>query len=678
MRALVLLCHLISVSAAFAEVRVPREIGAASQMPTIAATQVPTPPSIDGRLDEAVWALANVTGGFIVSDQKRPASEHTEVLVLVDKSGLYFGFRVFDSQPSRIDAQQTRRDGGLAFDDHVSVELDTYGNARDISRFHVNSIGTQRDEFVGGRARSTAWRGDWTAAVAQTDYGWSAEIAIPFAMLNYPAGAESFRVNFVRYHNRTGERSYWSDVTPLFRPEAMGLLAGLTPPPEPSNAWAVMPYLLIAQNTPDKRGEVRHRQVAAGVDLRYRPTPQLTGLAALNPDFSQVETQFASINFSYTEKQITEVRPFFIEGYNYLDAGRRNLYLYTKRLPNFDAGGKGFGRIGSTQLGAFAITAPDSRRDYGARFLRELGPTNSASLSLYGTERRDFSNNVLVTQVAGRQASGLNYAFDLARSATHGRTGGDGSHGRALVGWDWDHWFVGTTVDRYDVGFFPANGLLPRDLPGTRGTSAYGGYYRVFGTGALHSARADVTWTARETLDGDLQQRSIYAGGFLEFANEVRSSLYHFTGDYRPGTGVPGMFSGESNDDRYWTIALDLNTRSSRIGYGVAYSHGSLGGAAYRYLPLYVWFRPRPDVYLSLASEFLKSFGTSDQSILTAKWDVTSNDAIGVRLARSSGEKYFRLSYGRQVRSGVDVLAVIDKQPQSAAQFSLKLLFTFL
>lgn len=174
-----------------------------------------------------------------------------------------------------------------------------------------------------------------------------------------------------------------------------------------------------------------------------------------------------------------------------------------------------------------------------------------------------------------------------------------------------------------------------------------------------------------------MQQRNLYLGGYVELANGVRPGLYYFTGKYRPATGAPGEFSAVVHDDAYWLATIDLNTRSSRLGYGFSYASGTLGGGAYRYIPAYIWFRPRPSLYFSVYNELLKSFGSHSQTIFIGKWDVTSTDAIGFRFVRSSGEKYYRLSYGRQVRAGVDVLAVVDKQPLIGIQASLKLLVTF-
>jgi len=91
---------------------------------------------------------------------------------------------MYDSAPAEIQATRTVRDGDFGYDDLITVELDTFFNRRDISAFSINPLGTQSDEIAGGRSTKIQWKGDWQGAAVRTDYGWSAEFAIPFSILN--------------------------------------------------------------------------------------------------------------------------------------------------------------------------------------------------------------------------------------------------------------------------------------------------------------------------------------------------------------------------------------------------------------------------------------------------------------------------------------------------------------
>ena len=393
---------------------------------------------VNGMLDEPAWKNASVADGFWMTEKDQWPAEKTEVLVIADEGHLYFGFRAYDGQPDKILAYQTRRDGGLGLDDQVGVELDPFHNHREISTYSINSIGTQDDAIAGGRARNIQWKGDWTAAAVRTDYGWSAEIAIPFEILNYRDGNTTFGINLVRYHNRTDEWSRWADLSPQNKPEEMGHLTELRlPVGEKPSEWTFLPYTLLGHNTPDKHGQIHNFLGTGGIDIRYQPRQNQTGVVSLNPDFSQVETQITDINFNYNEKFRPDPRPFFQEGSAYF--GTDNKYLYSNRVPDFNYGGKFFTQLGRNRVGALVTDAPDGRWDMAFRLARELDATNTAAFMIVSTAREDLNNQLFVGSISGRHpSSGFNYSLDLAKTATQ-REDGDGGQMQSTLGWKGDH-----------------------------------------------------------------------------------------------------------------------------------------------------------------------------------------------------------------------------------------------
>lgn len=631
-------------------------------------------PVIDGVLDDAVWKRAATAGDFWVSEQQRAPADGTEVLVLADAHTLYIGFRIYDSRAADIQAVQTRRDAGLGFDDQVAVELDSYFNRRDISRFALNANGVQDDSLAGGRSTKIEWKGDWRGAAARTAYGWSAEMAIPFALLGYQDGDVSFGANFLRYQHRSGEWSRWADITPRNLPEEMGRLDGLVLPPASDRpAWVFMPYALMGWNIPDKQGEVRNRQATVGMDLRYQPRPNITGMLALNPDFSQIEKQITDIDFSYNEKLRADVRPFFEDGADYFGPTE---YFYSNRVPDFDYGAKAYGRAGHTRFGMLASSAPDGRDDLALRLLQELDATHSISTMLVTSNRPDLDNRLAAVELAGRETSGLTYAFGTAITRSAADTD-SGNRVSGALGWKGDYWSVNAVSDRYDVVYRPANGLLNADLPGTAGVNLAAGYYRETAGTAWRSLRADASYTRRETADGELQLRQGYGALSVEFRNQIRVSLAHTAGPYRPVTGLPGVFEPQLNPDRYTSASLDFNTRSTRLGYGLIDAWGFLDGVDYAYRSAYLWWRPIRGVYLDLSGERLASDIDTDRIVAIAQWDITSQDSLSTRYINQDGVGLVRLAYGRRVRKGVDVFAVYNQEPPLERQWSVKLLITY-
>lgn len=641
------------------------------------ALEVPMAPAprIDGELDDEVWARAAVADRFWVSATQTWPGEQTEVFVLQDGRHLYFGFKCFDSKPDEVQAIQTRRDANFAFDDYVVVELDTFRDHRTVSTYSVNALGTQADAIAGGRARKIEWKGDWYAAVARTDYGWSAEIAIPLDILNYRDEDQSFNINFLRHHHRTREWSQWADVTPQNKREEMGTLTELVLPAQSAaGSWTFMPYLFAGRNIPDERGEVQESLTTGGIDVRYTPRPDLTGMLSLNPDFSQVETQVTDIDFSYTEKFIADARPFFQEGA--ASFGDDALYFYSNRVPDFDEGAKAFGRIGRLQYGALVTDAFDGRNDAIVRFGHDFASTHFAGLMWVYSDRLELKNQIWLAQLNGRAASGFHYALDTAASRTEGQPG-DGEAARGVLGWRSDWVAVGTAIDRYDVHFFPANGLIKQDLPGTEGARPYVSYAREFTAGFARAITADLAWTARDTADGRVQTRNWYAGGTIELWQQIRFGLQYYNGEYRPPGSEPGEWSPQLNQDRYAAFAVDLNTRSNWLGYGAWVSGGQLGGGDYDYLLGYFWTRPTATTFVKLTSEKLESFGTFRQTVLTTGWDVSARDSIAARYIAATAGDATRFAYRRQVRSGIDVFAVYDRFDTGPKKVSLKLVLTF-
>lgn len=643
----------------------------------IQAAQTSIPPVIDGAIEDAAWRAATVTDAFWISLENRPPSEATEVLVMADATHLYFAFRVYDRKPDKIVALQTRRDMGLALDDRVTVELDPFRtfNADATSKFSINARGTQFDEIGSGRARQLSWKGDWKAATAKTDYGWSAEIAIPFAILNFEPKTEVFAINFYRYHNRTRELSQWADTTPQNLPEEIGRVTGLAlPVAAKRRTWTFLPYVFAGANVRDSDGDVQSEKGDAGLEIRYEPQPNITGLASLNPDLSQIEKAVTDINFSYNEKSVDDYRPFFREGAAYY-GNNESYYFYSNRIPDFDFGLRAFGRVGKSQFGTFVTSSPDGRFDYFAQADYQIDKTHRVAADVVVSDRDEFTNALYAIRGSGRETAGLTYAFEAALSETDG-VAGDGSFVQGEVGWEEDYWSASLTYDDYTKAFFPANGIVDNDLLDTRGGTAAAGYYRDFGNGRFYNMQANAYWQRRYTRDGDLQKDYVGLTGSLELRREVRFSLGYTFGKYRPTGDAPGLWEEELNKDSYLTAGLDFNTRNDRLTYGASIADGELAGGDYRYVSAYVTSRPTSTTYLKVSAEQLSLFGTFNQVVITGGWDITPAHNISARVIRAYYGDSLRASWTWRIRNNIDLFVVCEANEFQKTMASMKLVMT--
>ncbi|MEM6288092.1 MAG: DUF5916 domain-containing protein [Bacteroidota bacterium] len=304
---------------------------------------------LDGVLDEAAWAQAEVATGFVQNrpNPGEPASEPTEARVLYDGRALYVGMRMHDSEPDAIDVQLGRRDSYLDTDWAV-VAIDSYDDDRTGFLFRINPAGVLGDILLFDDVNEDgSWNAVWDARASRDDGGWTAEFRIPLSQLRFASseGAQSWGIEFGREHLRTNEQSFWAPLLPdvdgvVSRFGALNDLRGLQSP----RRLELQPYLassltrapgddldpFFAENDLDPR---------IGLDLKYGVTSDVTLTATVNPDFGQVEADPAQVNLGGFELFFEERRPFFVEGTDVFSMQPRRFFsmnrpdlLYTRRI----------------------------------------------------------------------------------------------------------------------------------------------------------------------------------------------------------------------------------------------------------------------------------------------------------------------------------------------------------
>ena len=350
------------------------------------------PPVIDGDISDSVWASAAKAETFVDRQNGDPSIEQTTAWILYDDKAIYIAFECKDSQPEKITARETVRDqkysnpqeGDGETEDNVEVVLDSFRSNRyeDFSYFSVNAIGTPSARLGGGRAMKAEWKGDWDAKAKRTANGWTAELRIPWKILNFPRSKQpvSMAVNFHRFQDRTKIKSNWSNIGSQYFFENNGIWTGVqTPTGAFDRELSLLPYVLPGASQTEGR-------FRAGLDARYAFTPELTAVGSANPDFATIEGAVDSIQFSRSERFLPERRPFFLEGDRYFRAGKFYAvghYFFSRRIETFDTGTKIYGKLSPVDtVGILNALDFGNRVDTVANYRRDLSPTSSASLFL--------------------------------------------------------------------------------------------------------------------------------------------------------------------------------------------------------------------------------------------------------------------------------------------------------
>ncbi len=294
--------------------------------PSVEASPRTAPITLDGRLDEPIWATVQPATDFRQAQPKPgdPAVQKTEIRILYDDAALYIGARMFDDKGAAgVRSQLVRRDQFGANSDQIQFVLDTYHNHLGRTIFSVGPAGNKQDQGQATEFADPSWDPVWEVKTQVDSLGWTAEFRIPFSQLRFPRDSvQSWGMQVWRTESRTNEISMWSYWGPdeTGGPSRFGHINGIAPGRGSSRKLEVLPYVVgrysrITSGDPnDPFYRPNHADSRGGADIKYLLTSNLTLDATVNPDFGQVEVDPAVVNLSAFETFFPERRPFFIEG----------------------------------------------------------------------------------------------------------------------------------------------------------------------------------------------------------------------------------------------------------------------------------------------------------------------------------------------------------------------------
>ena len=376
---------------------------------------------VDGDLSDAAWKDAAPIDKWWETnpgDNIEPKVKSVGRMAYDDKY-LYVGLEFDDPDPKKIRAPYADRDNVDSTTDYGGIILDTAHDKKSAILFLANPRGIQYDSInsdaTGSEDNAPDWF--WDSAAKINDHGWTLEIRIPFSSLRYPK-TDPQTWGMMLYRNYPRDRRYQIFSTRLPKDANCFIcneqpLEGLSGLP-PGGNWVIAPFG-VAHQDGSPSGDLGSAlstpapKYDAGMDVKWTPNASNTVDAAINPDFSQVETDTAQITANerfalfYPEK-----RPFFLERTDLLLTPVQAVYTRTITDPLW-------GLRATGQSGHTSYTALVTHDDGGGSVIipgpngSDIAPQDYESTVAIGRVRQDFGQSFISGLLTDREVQGGGY-----------------------------------------------------------------------------------------------------------------------------------------------------------------------------------------------------------------------------------------------------------------------------
>lgn len=521
--ALVLACWAYSTSA-----QVTTENG-----PAIQATHIAAGIDVDGRMDDAAWNSIAPIDGWLETNpgDNIPAAVGCRARLAYDDDYFYVAFEFDDPEPGAIRAPLGDRDNVPSSTDYGGIILDARNDGKTAQMFLANARGVQYDAITSDASgEDSSPDFFWDAQGRITERGWQLEMRIPFASIRYD-GSDPEQWGILLYRNRPRDFRYQYFSSRLPRGSSCFVcngrpVVGLKALPSGSH-WVAAPFATANQVALPEgdlgsslRGEDAEFDV--GADLKWLPNPDTIFDAAINPDFSQIESDEGQIsaNERFAIFQ-PEKRPFFLESVDLFSTPFSAVYTRSFTDPRW--GGRATGGTEHSKYtlllgqdrggGSVIIPGPQgssfAEQDFESwvvtgRVRRDLG-LSSASLLYSGREiDGGGSNRVFGPDFQWRpnQQSTITGQLLWSSSQTPNRQDlASEWDGRTLDGHAGEVWYQ-YVHRKYD--FFAAYDDVGRDFRADNGFVPKVGYRQVqFSTGTTIRPASGAVRRLRLFVDGD-------------------------------------------------------------------------------------------------------------------------------------------------------------------------------
>jgi len=374
---------------------------------------------VDGNLSDAAWKDAAPIEKWWETnpgDNIEPKVRNVGRMAYDDKY-LYIALEFDDPEPKKIRAPYADRDNVDSTTDYGGIILDADYDRKTAILFLANPRGIQYDALNSDTNNSEDNAPDWfwDSAGEINDHGWTLEIRLPFSSLRYEK-KDPQTWGMMLYRNYPRDRRYQMFTVRLPKDSNCFIcneqpLEGLTGLPAGGN-WVIAPFGVARQEGAPRDDVLGNEFVTpapdydAGVDMKWTPNATTTVDGAINPDFSQVETDTAQITANERFALFfPEKRPFFLERVDLLSTPVNAVYTRTITDPLW--GLRATGQVGHT-----SYTALVTHDDGGGSYILP-GPNGSdfadqdfESTVAIGRVRQDFGQSFVSGLVTDREVMG--------------------------------------------------------------------------------------------------------------------------------------------------------------------------------------------------------------------------------------------------------------------------------
>lgn len=295
------------------------------------AKRLPSPPKIDGLLNDSCWQYSAQISDFTqyVPNTGNPPTKPSTIFLGYDDEGLYVGGIFYDIKDSIMRELSRRDEVNDVGTDVLGIHINPFDDGNYSFYFVLSASGVQADRRFISNTNEVNWDAVWISDVCISDSGWTAEVMIPFSALRFPNDSvQHWGFNLWRKINRHFEWDCWSPVDPekgsWYRQSGvLDSIIGIKPPPRLSLTPYTSGYYIIDTN---RKGSALFH---AGMDLKYGISNAFTLDMTMIPDFGQVKFDDRVLNLTPYEIQYNERRQFFTEGVELFN--KANLF-YSRRI----------------------------------------------------------------------------------------------------------------------------------------------------------------------------------------------------------------------------------------------------------------------------------------------------------------------------------------------------------